>query len=79
MAGPESETVKPKGDGPKSEAAKASPAAGDKDPTKYVGTPAVGTSKAAPAGGVASVGPEPSEANEGRRRLEITSSMNNTP
>jgi len=63
MAVPESDAVKPKPDAAKS------PAAGDKDPTKYVGTPAVGTSKAAPAGGVASVGPEPSEANEGRRRL----------
>jgi len=37
--------------------------------TKYVGTPAVGTSKAAAAGGVASVGPENSEINRSRRRL----------
>ncbi|HUJ94029.1 MAG TPA: Rieske 2Fe-2S domain-containing protein [Terriglobales bacterium] len=37
--------------------------------TKYVGTPAVGTSKAAAAGGVASVGPEDSEINRSRRRL----------
>ena len=61
MAAPDSETVKPK-----PEAAK--PAAGV-DATKYVGTPAVGTSKAAAAAGVATVGPEPSAANEGRRRL----------
>src|SRR5437763_4333253 len=63
MAAPESETVKPKPQAVKS------PAAGGTDATKYVGTPAVGTSKAAPAGGVASVGPEPSAANERRRRL----------
>jgi cytochrome b6-f complex iron-sulfur subunit len=37
--------------------------------TTYVGTPAVGTSKAAAAGGVAAVGPEDSEVNQGRRRL----------
>src|SRR5438477_664387 len=37
--------------------------------TRYVGTPAVGTSKAAAAGGVASVGPEDSEINRGRRRF----------
>ena len=35
----------------------------------YVGTPAVGTSKAAAAGGVASVGPENSPINQRRRRL----------
>jgi cytochrome b6-f complex iron-sulfur subunit len=35
--------------------------------TRYVGTPAVGTSKAAAAGGVASVGPEDSESNRQRR------------
>jgi cytochrome b6-f complex iron-sulfur subunit len=35
----------------------------------YVGTPAVGTSKAAAAGGVASVGPENSPINQSRRRL----------
>ena len=71
MAAPESETVKPKGDGPKPEAAKSPAGEGGSKPdaTKYVGTPAVGTSKAAPAGGVASVGPDPSVANEGRRRL----------
>ncbi len=37
--------------------------------TRYVGTPAVGTSKAAAAGGVASVGPEDNEINQGRRRF----------
>lgn len=38
-------------------------------PTRYVGTPAVGTSKAAPAGGVAAVGPEDNEINRARRRM----------
>lgn len=37
--------------------------------TKYVGTPAVGTSKAAAGAGVASVGPEDNEVNRQRRRL----------
>jgi len=37
--------------------------------TSYVGTPAVGTSKAAKAGGVASVGPEDNDVNRARRRL----------
>ena len=37
--------------------------------TKYVGTPAVGTSKAAAAGGVAAIGPEDNEINRQRRRL----------
>jgi cytochrome b6-f complex iron-sulfur subunit len=37
--------------------------------TTYVGTPAVGTSKAAAAGGVAAVGPEDSAVNQRRRRL----------
>jgi cytochrome b6-f complex iron-sulfur subunit len=37
--------------------------------TSYVGTPAVGTSRAAAAGGVASIGPENSEVNQQRRRL----------
>jgi cytochrome b6-f complex iron-sulfur subunit len=35
--------------------------------TRYVGTPAVGTSKAAAAGGVATVGPEDTEVNRQRR------------
>jgi cytochrome b6-f complex iron-sulfur subunit len=38
-------------------------------PTKYVGTPAVGTSKAAAGAGVASVGPEDNEVNRQRRQL----------
>ena len=37
--------------------------------TKYVGTPAVGTSKAAPAAGVAAVGPSNSEVDKRRRTL----------
>ena len=37
--------------------------------TRYVGTPAVGTSKAAASGGVASVGPEDNEVNQQRRSL----------
>jgi cytochrome b6-f complex iron-sulfur subunit len=37
--------------------------------TSYVGTPAVGTSRAAAAGGVASVGPENSDVNQSRRRF----------
>jgi cytochrome b6-f complex iron-sulfur subunit len=37
--------------------------------TRYVGTPAVGTSKAAAAGGVAAIGPEDSEINRGRRTM----------
>ena len=37
--------------------------------TSYVGTPAVGTSRAAKAGGVAAIGPEDSEVNQQRRRL----------
>src|SRR5436309_1824716 len=40
--------------------------------TKYVGTPAVGTSKAAAAGGVAAVGPEDNAINQGRRRFAWT-------
>jgi len=38
-------------------------------PTRYVGTPAVGTSKAAAAGGVAAVGPENTAADQRRRHL----------
>jgi cytochrome b6-f complex iron-sulfur subunit len=37
--------------------------------TTYVGTPAVGTSRAAAAGGLASVGPKDNEINQGRRRF----------
>ncbi len=39
------------------------------DSVRYVGTPAVGTSKAAKAGGVASIGPEDNQVNQTRRRL----------
>src|SRR5260370_8746088 len=63
MAGPETDSAKPKPD-----AAKTS-AAGGGDATRYVGTPAVGTSKAAAAAGLATVGPEASRVNERRRRL----------
>ncbi|HYA95892.1 MAG TPA: Rieske 2Fe-2S domain-containing protein [Terriglobales bacterium] len=38
-------------------------------PTRYVGTPAVGTSKAAAAGGVAAIGPENTEVDKRRRHL----------
>ncbi len=37
--------------------------------TTYVGTPAVGTSRAAAAAGLASVGPEDNDINQGRRRF----------
>ena len=40
--------------------------------TKYVGTPAVGTSKAAPAGGIAGIGPDDSTVDQRRRRLVWT-------
>src|SRR2546422_11463405 len=63
MAGPETDSAKPKPD-----AAKTS-AAGGGDATRYVGTPAVGTSKAAAAGGLATVGPENSDINQARRRF----------
>src|SRR6266550_4713927 len=56
---------------PAPQAAAASVARGGES-TRYVGTPAVGTSKAAAAGGVASVGPEDSEINRGRRRFAWT-------
>src|SRR5713101_4964317 len=63
MAGPETEAGRTK-----PEAAKTSAASGG-DATRYVGTPAVGTSKAAAAAGLATVGPAPSEINKRRRRL----------
>lgn len=50
-------------------AAPAAPIARTGVSTKYVGTPAVGTSKAAAAGGVAAVGPDDSPVNQQRRRL----------
>jgi cytochrome b6-f complex iron-sulfur subunit len=46
-----------------------SPVARSGEATRYVGTPAVGTSKAAAAGGVAAVGPENREVDQRRRRL----------
>jgi cytochrome b6-f complex iron-sulfur subunit len=63
MAGPESGSDKPKSDAVNKSAAKGSTAA------TYVGSPAVGTSMAAAAAGVASVGPQPSDINERRRRF----------
>ena len=60
---------------PRPAAAKAAPAsaaasvAHSGESTSYVGTPAVGTSRAAAAAGVASIGPENSEVNQQRRRL----------
>jgi len=62
VAAHETESVKPS-----SEVSKVP--SGGKDATSYVGTPAVGTSKAASAGGIPTVGPAGSEANEQRRRL----------
>src|SRR5689334_4497699 len=52
---------------PRAVASAASSVARSGESTTYVGTPAVGTSKAAAAGGVASVGPEDNEINRGRR------------
>jgi hypothetical protein len=63
MAGPEN-----KSDQPNPGAAKSS-AAGAGDATSYVGSPAVGTSRAAAAAGVAAIGPDDSQINERRRRL----------
>ena len=66
MAGPDSTADKPKGD-----LGKGSVAVAD-DATSYVGTPAVGTSKAVAAAGIATVGPSDSQINAGRRRLVWT-------
>jgi cytochrome b6-f complex iron-sulfur subunit len=63
MAGPESESEKAKSD------AASKSAAGGKEAASYVGTPAVGTSKAVAAAGLATVGPQQSEVNERRRRF----------
>jgi cytochrome b6-f complex iron-sulfur subunit len=63
MAGSENASAKPK-----SEAEKAPPET-RAGAASYVGTPAVGTSKAAAAAGVASVGPAASQINEHRRRI----------
>ena len=63
MTGSENEPVKPKPE------ARKDPFAPGLAAASYVGTPAVGTSKAAPAAGVRTVGPEPDPVNEKRRRL----------
>jgi len=62
VAAQETESVKSSGTAAK-------PPSSDADAASYVGTPAVGTSKAVAAGGVASVGPADNEANGQRRRL----------
>ena len=53
-------------------AAMAAPVARSGESTRYVGTPAVGTSKAAAAGGISSTGPENSPVNQARRNLAWT-------
>jgi len=45
------------------------PVARSGESTRYVGTPAVGTSRAAAAGGVAAIGPEDNAVNQQRRRF----------
>ena len=62
MAGPETTSDKAKLDAAKSAAVAA-------EATSYVGSPAVGTSKAAAAAGIAATGPDDSLVNERRRRL----------
>src|SRR6267378_4322458 len=62
MAGPETLSDKPKPDMAKT-------SANADDAASYVGTPAVGTSKAAAAAGLATVGPKDSQINDRRRRL----------
>ena len=62
MAAPESNSANPKPDAAKT------PAAGG-EAAKFVGTPAIGTSKAAPAAGVPTVGPSAGGINERRRSL----------
>ena len=54
---------------PRRHASAAASVARSGESTSYVGTPAVGTSRAAAAGGVASIGPEDNEINQQRRRL----------
>lgn len=61
MADPETEVIKPAETTP--------PAARAADTPKYVGTPAVGASKAAAAAGVGPAGPENSAVNQQRRRF----------
>jgi cytochrome b6-f complex iron-sulfur subunit len=62
MAGPESTSDKSKPEAGKS-------AGGGAEATSYVGSPAVGTSKAVAAAGVAAVGPDDSQISARRRRL----------
>ncbi|MGA8216063.1 MAG: Rieske 2Fe-2S domain-containing protein, partial [Candidatus Sulfotelmatobacter sp.] len=60
----------PEGGQPTPNPEPAKPAAtGAMDATKYVGTPAVGTSKAAAAGGLSSPGPSNTDVDRRRRRL----------
>jgi cytochrome b6-f complex iron-sulfur subunit len=63
MAGPETDPVRQNPETTKEAAPVRAPA------NKYVGTPAVGTSKAAAAGGIAAVGPNNSAVDQRRRRL----------
>src|SRR5208282_812078 len=63
------EPVAPAAAAPAAPQSAAATAARSGESTRYVGTPAVGTSKAAASGGVASVGPEDNEVNQQRRRL----------
>ncbi len=57
----------------KTSAPSATPVARGTEANKFVGTPAVGTSKAAPAAGLKTVGPTNSEINQQRRRFVWTS------
>jgi cytochrome b6-f complex iron-sulfur subunit len=59
--------ARPAAPAPARPAAAVAPVARTGESTRYVGTPAVGTSKAAAAGGVAAVGPEDNPINRGRR------------
>ena len=68
----DTETKPPASGASEAQKASGSPAAatrGSDAATKYVGTPAVGTSKAAAAGGVAAVGPKNTEIDQRRRTL----------
>jgi cytochrome b6-f complex iron-sulfur subunit len=74
---PAAATVSPSAPRPVAAAAAVTPSAASSvarsgESIRYVGTPAVGTSKAAAAGGVGTVGPEDNEVNRSRRRLVWT-------
>jgi cytochrome b6-f complex iron-sulfur subunit len=71
QAAPAAGTARPAAPAPRPAAAASAAAsvARGGESTRYVGTPAVGTSRAAAAGGVAAVGPEDNEINRGRRRF----------